>query len=743
MDNTALSVLIIDDSPDDAELPVKQLRAAGYRLKTQRVYNPAGMEAALQKNSWDLVLCELSLLQFSAHMALDTLKRRKIFAPLIVVTRSISDEDFAAIMAAGARDVVRKNYTGRLVPAVRRELVVADMLRELSSARSQVGDMQDQHKAMVTGTQEAVCYCHEGMHIEANNAYLSMFGYDNLGDLEVIPVLNLIDKSDQKKFKDALRKVSKGKTLDDPLALKGKKQDGESIHIEAAFAPVKLKGEDTIQITFNDISARKATEDRLEYLTQRDALTGLYNRHFFTKALTQAHSNAKKNGVESALIYFDLFELEEISNSEGYTHSDGILLKVTKMFRDYLGSEAMLARFGDEELTILIEKTDKNTADELAEELKAKLAETSFTIGSKKRPCGCAVGTALITADIKSVHEAVSEAVLMSKGQRPKTKTKPKAAPAAPAPPPAKPEASSLIGDPADFEQATTPAEMPAVSGVKVKPAAIPTVTTTGGDPAIAAALANNNFRLVYQPVVSMLGEADEMYEVLVRMVGSSGELINPGEFMPKAEASGQIADIDCWVVQRTLESIATMTGEGRNVSYFVNISPHSLSNPNLIQVIANTVKESGVDGAQLILEMSQPRVSENLKQVSQFIKQVSETGCQISLDNSGPVIDTLLKLPRQSIKYLKFDGNIVSELAGSDDSGALNAVMDMAKQLAIRTVATHIEDATALSEIWPFGFDFVQGHYFQQPDEDTNYEFAADDETTLSEDEMAPSWSQ
>lgn len=753
MDNTALSVLIIDDSPDDAELPVKQLRAAGYRLKTQRVYNPAGMEAALQKGSWDLVLSELSLLQFSAQMALDTLKRRKIHAPLIVVTRSISDDDFASIMAAGARDVVRKNYTGRLVPAVRRELAVAGMIHELSTARSQVGDMEGQHKAMVSGTQEAVCYCHEGMHIEANNAYLSMFGYDNLEDLEVIPVLNLIDKTDQKKFKDALRKISKGKSLDSPLALKANRQDGEAIYIEAAFAPVKLKGEDTIQITFSDISARKATEDRLQYLTQRDALTGLYNRHFFTKSLTQAFNNAKKKGVNSALIYFDLFELEEISSSEGYTHSDGILLKVTKLFREHLGPDIMLARFGDEELTILIEDSDKNSADELAEELKTKLAETIFTIGDKKRPCGCAVGTALLTGDLKSVHEAVSEAVLMSKGQRPKTKSKPKArvAPTETESAPASPTASSLIGDPADFEQHTTPADMPSISGASEipnvapppAPSVTPAVASGGGDPEIANALANNSFRLVYQPVVSMVGEADEMYEVLVRMVGSDGGLINPGEFMPKAEASGQIGDIDCWVVQRTLESIATMTGEGRHVSYFVNLSLRSLAHPNLVPLIIDTIKISGIDGSQLVLEMSHPHVAKNLEQVSQFINQVSEAGCQISLDNSGPVIDVLLKLPRQSIKFLKFDGNVVTELAGSNDSDALNVVMDMAKQLAIRTVATHIEDASSLSEIWPFGFDFVQGHYFQQPDEDMSYEFAAEDETTLSEEESAPTWSQ
>ncbi len=737
MENTALNILIIDDSPDDSELPVGQLRAAGFRLKTQRIYNLTGMEMALQKDSWDLVLSEYSLLQFSAQMALDTLKRKKIGTPLIVVTRSISDKDVASIMANGARDVVRKNEVGRLLPAVRRELAVADMKRELTMARSKVGDMEVQHKAMVSGTQEAVCYCHEGMHIEANNAYLSMFSYDSLEDLEVIPVLNLIDATDQKKFKDALRKISKGQSLNGTLALKAIRQDGETIHIEAAFAPVKLKGEDTIQITFTDISARKATEDRLQYLTQRDALTGLYNRHFFTKSLTQAYNNAKKNGAISSLIYFDLFELEDISNSQGYTVSDAILLKITKLFRDHLGPDVILARFGDEELTILLEGADTETADKLVKELKAILSKSSFVVGNKKQPCGCATGSVLISGDLKSVHEAVSRAVAMSKGQRPQARTKVNAIPSE-----SSPAAPEIIGDPAAFEQITAPANVPSVSGAKIELTTTPAVFGSG-DPEIAAALASDNFRLVYQPIVSMIGDVDEMYEVLVRMVGSNGELINPGEFMPKAEASGQIGDIDCWVVRRTLEMIAAIEAEGRRVSYFVNISPYNLTNSDLVPLIINTIKKTGIDGSQLVIEMSHPRVAENLDQVSCFIDQIRESGCQISLDNSGPVTDTLLKLPRQSIKYLKFDGNIVSELGSSKDSGALAAVMDMAKQLAIRTVATHIENATALSEVWPLGFDFVQGHYFQQPHEDMSYEFAAEDETTLSEDELAPSWSQ
>ena len=737
MDNKVLSVLIIDDSPDDAELPVKELRAAGYRLKTERVYNLAGMEAALQKDKWDMVLSDFTLLQYGAQMALELLKRKKLDTPLIVITRSLSDEDFAAVTAAGARDVIRKNYTGRLVPAIRRELEVADMRRELEVARKKVQEMEAQHSAMVTGTQEAVCYCHDGMHIEANQAYLNMFGYDNLADLEIIPVLNLIAKNDQKQFKDALKKAAKGK-LDSSLELVGIRENGENINIEAVFAPVKLKGEDTIQITFADISARKATEDRLQYLTQRDALTGLFNRHYFTKELGHALNAARKDGKTSSLIYFDLYQLEEINNTLGYTVGDGMLLKVTKVLKERLGKDSMLARFGDEELTILLPDADKSKADSLAAELKQALDDANISAGAQQQKCGCAVGTAEITSDMKSVHEAITQAVIQSKGQRPTPKTP---APAAPPVPGAAAPAVKLPATETSLEIEAPPATpevpVPATAATEATPA-------TGGDPLISAALQSNGFRLVYQPVVSMQGETNEMYEVLVRMLGENDELISPGQFIPKAEASGQLVEIDCWVMQRTLEAMTAMAEAGRAVSYFVNVSPMSFGSEALLNIIRDGIKNAGIDAHNLVIEMSQPAVAQNVDKVSEFISQIRKLGCQISLDNSGPATETLLKLPRQSVKYLKFDGNVINELAQSEDKNALTSIMDMAKQLAIRTVATHIEDASALSEIWPYGFDFVQGHYFQQPDADMSYEFAADDETTLSEDGLStPTWSQ
>ncbi len=735
MNNKHLRVLIADDSPDDAELPIKTLRDAGYRVKSQRVYNIAGMESMLQKESWDIVLSEFSLLQFSAQMALDLLQRRKLDIPLLVVTRSISDQDFAKIISAGARDVIRKNYSTRLVPAIERELDTLELKRKLQAAQQRVAEMEEQNSAIVSGTQEAVCYCHDGMHIKANRAYQDLFGYSEMHELETIPVLNLIEPKDQTEFKICLKKAARNEAPNTPLELDAIRKDGKILHLSARFSQVSLNGEDCIQITLDDISQRKATEDRLQFLTQRDPLTGLYNRHYFTRQLTRLWQAAQDGGLNAALIYFNLPQLREINSTHGYTIGDSILLRISKAFREHVGEETLLARFGEEEFTLLLEGKTLDEAKTLADELEARVHNLTVTAGNKKVHCPVASAVVALDASLANPQEAVSRALALTAGA-----SRPGDTPAAT---PAPPETTAARAEVAQG--------IPAVSLTEDIPTqATPVANTSTGaanvatDAAIAAALAHDGFRLVYQPIVSLSGEADELFEVLVRMVGPNGELIPPRDFMPAAQRSGRIADIDAWVAQRTIESLAALHKEGRKIIYFINVSMAALRKKQLAPLVVEGLKHNGIDPQQLVLEFAQDEISGHVDELVAFATIMQNTGCRLSIDNAGAVADFLTKLPPNSVRYLKFDGNVVKELMRSNDVGALESVLDTARQMEIHTVATHIEDAESLSEIWSRGFDYVQGHYFQQPESDLNYEFSSGDEATLATDEIgAPPWSQ
>ena len=269
MEKKILRLLIVDDSPDDVELAAQSLRKARYMLKTQRVQDLSSMQAALDKSAWDIVLSEVTLAHFGAAMVVELLKRSQHPIPLVVFARNVKEDDVTKLMHAGALDVVRKDEAFRLGPVIEREMRVAEERRELLALTKKLHELESKHRAVVESAREAIGYCQDGMHIDANPIYLELFGYSQ-GELEGVPVMNLIDKSDQQRFKDYLRKGNK-----DTQEFIGVKKDGSRLHVELSAAPVTLNGEACTQIVTSDISKRKAAESRLQYLNQHDPLTGL------------------------------------------------------------------------------------------------------------------------------------------------------------------------------------------------------------------------------------------------------------------------------------------------------------------------------------------------------------------------------------------------------------------------------------------------------------------------------------
>ena len=223
---------------------------------------------------------EYTLPHFGAQLALDLIKRARLDVPFIVVTRNIRDADLIKIMRSGAHDVVLKNQSARLAPAVERELRVTEERRQFRQMSQTLNEVENKNRAIIEGSREAICYCQDGMHIDANKTYLEMFGYEDLSELEGVPVMNLVEKSDHVRFKDFLRKAASSNPPP-PQEFLAAKKDGGHFHAELAVSLIVLNGENCTQFVVIDISKRKAVENRLQYLNQHDPLTGLFNRHHF------------------------------------------------------------------------------------------------------------------------------------------------------------------------------------------------------------------------------------------------------------------------------------------------------------------------------------------------------------------------------------------------------------------------------------------------------------------------------
>lgn len=708
MEKKILRLLIVDDSPDDAEIPVNILRQAGYMIKSQRVHDIATMEAALHKGRWDLVISENTLPRFSASMALNQIKRSGYDIPFLILAREISDNDLQAVMASGVQDVIRKQQIGRLLPAIKREIRNAGIRAEYFKLANRVDEVEKKQQAIIESSREAVAYVTEGVHVDVNVAYLKIFGFDTKEQISVVPILDLVDKADQAAFKKFFRNPEQNT---EPMQFTAKRNDGSTLDVEMAISPVVVEGEQCIQVVVSDVSKRQAVENKLKYLSQHDPLTGLFGRHYFMHELNNAVSKAKKAEAMFVLFYLNVDKLTEINEKVGYAAGDRLLLKVSKILSGLTATVGTAARLGGDEFALLLPISSEEEVEQHEQMINKVLKNISFNEAGDNYQCTCSISNIIIDNKTESSQKALSMAY--SACARSKTYKK-------------------------------EPAE--SVAAVKEKLTLEVERDIDPSDKAwenhIKEALDKDLFELSYQPVVNIHNESEEFYEVLLRMVGSNGELITASEFMPAAQRSGLIDAIDKWVLQRVVEALANLHADNRDTSLFVNISKDTFLDKNISIFTKKALQDVNVAPKNLIIEIDDRDLMESPKDGSETIRNFNGIGCEVSIDNFGTGLGTIELLQTLPVKYLKLPGRALENITEDPRRQRIfQAMIDLGRILGKQIVAKSVENAETLSFLYQKDIDFVQGYYFLEPGGEADTD--SDSETTLESLEIsAPDWS-
>jgi diguanylate cyclase (GGDEF)-like protein/PAS domain S-box-containing protein len=710
LDKKILRLLIIDDSADDADISVSVLRKNGYMLKSQRVQDLAGIQSALNKAKWDLVVSEYRLPHLGAMLALDTVKHISPDLPFFVLTKKINDADLIEVMRAGARDVILKSEPARIVPAIERELAVVEGWGNYKKTTALLQEIENKHQAMIEGSMEAICYSHEGMHVDVNRAYLDLFGYGGLEELEGVPVLDLIDKSDHGRFKSHLRKADKNnKKPTEPQEFQARKKDGSKATIYVSVSVINIGGENCTQIVVDDGSKHGGSDNNSGETGLRDPLTGVYKRDYFLHALAKAVGQVKGGGKASALLYVELDGLKAINERFGKAAGDRLLRQVADYFSDTIDN-AVISRFGGDEFAVLLHDNNQKNAEAVAEKLRQCVKDASRAAIGQAKAAKCTLGLIMIDRTATSVEKILSLAYGACEQ--------------------AKKQAHSPAATPPPQEETRTPRVEPGSRNLKT------------WRPRIQKALDYGAFQLVYQPVINLIGDPSEYFEVLIRLPDDDNELISAGEFLPAAELSGQIHEIDQWVIKHAMTALTYLHKRGQKASFFINLSQHAPQNKELVPLIRQSLRESGVAGEHLILETDESTIGNDPQAAEEFMRDVTRLGCRISLDNFGARLASLGHLRNLPIEFLKIDAALVSDIATDNIKQlVLKTIVQIAKLLNKKTIGKCVEDEDTLSLLYSYEFDYLQGNYFQYANAQPEFAFAG--ETTLSSDTNPPdgSW--
>ena len=195
-----------------------------------------------------------------------------------------------------------------------------------------------------------------------------------------------------------------------------------------------------------------------------------------------------------------------------------------------------------------------------------------------------------------------------------------------------------------------------------------------------------------------------------MRMLGEDGELIMPGEFLPPAERFDLAPAIDRWVISR-----AARLARDRRVE--VNLSGQSIGAPGLPDFVEARLAEAGADPSNLVFEITETAAAQDLNQARRLAERLSELGCGFALDDFGTGYGSFTYLKHLPVGYIKIDTEFVRTLrAGSPDCQVVSAIVDVARNFGIQTIAEGVEAQDTVGLLRTLGVDYAQGYHFGRP---------------------------
>jgi multidomain signaling protein FimX len=231
----------------------------------------------------------------------------------------------------------------------------------------------------------------------------------------------------------------------------------------------------------------------------------------------------------------------------------------------------------------------------------------------------------------------------------------------------------------------------------------------------IKSALMANRFRLVQQPIASLVGEGDAMVDLVVRMLDDKGEEVLPSEFLAAAQRTDLMKNIDRWVVGAAMSYCAARKPH----RVFVRISRDSLRDQTLGTWLQQQLRASGVDPQRIVFELPEELATTNLKETKELQALVRPLGFELAIENFGAGRDQAQLLSHVTANYVKIDGALMQGLANDRSlQEQVKGLVEQAKTAGSITIAERVEDANTMAVLWQLGVEFVQGYFVNSPEE-------------------------
>ena len=430
---------------------------------------------------------------------------------------------------------------------------------------------------------------------------------------------------------------------------------------------------------FSDISAIKKSQTDLVRLAHHDPLTDLPNRLLFTDRAEQALAFSRRHNCGCALLLIDLDHFKIINDSLGHNVGDLLLKAVGDRLQSVFGKNFTVARLGGDEFAVLAESCAQVAQAVVMAQQVLELMKGAFEVDKHPLFVSASIGISVFPGDALNAEQLLrnADSALF------------------------KAKSAGREGYALYTEELTTHAQY------RVEVASD-----------LRRALERHELRVFYQPVHDLRTSRLIGVEALVRWEHPQRGLLTPGEFIPVAERTGLIAEIDAWVLEQACLQMRQWQSSGIHLSFVaVNISSRLFTRPELYTLVSTVLADTGLDPALLELEVTESAVMEDSHVALEQMHRLRALGLRLAIDDFGTGFSSLLRLKQLPVQKLKIDQGFVAGLPqDNDDAAIVRAVIALAQSMGLQVHAEGIEQVEQAQFLLDFNCDLGQGYWFGRP---------------------------
>lgn len=470
--------------------------------------------------------------------------------------------------------------------------------------------------------------------------------------------------------------------------LKKERKDGQEYWMESVITPLKNESDEVTGYLAvqEDVTEKRQASARIKYLAQYDPITGLLNRARFLSRLEEAISHNRGEGGASSLLVANVDRFKLINDSYGHNTGDEVLKSVARllltlfesisMARPDRSGEVLLSRLGADEFAVFFNCLGKEEAATVAERIRAGAEAMSVSIPER---ITLSIGGAFYpehSEDSRGLLTKADAALFRAKtlGRN---------------------RFHSFEPEDRDLENMQNKLVW---------------------KNRIVSAIEDGRFLPWFQPIMDLKSNKVNHFEVLARMRDESGDILPPSRFIEIAEMFGIINNIDRMIIDKAFR-FRDQTHLDKGVTFSMNISGKNLGDTDFLSFLKDRISEVGPMAKNFIFEITETAAVRDVDRAVRFINTLKEMGCKFSLDDFGVGFSSFAYLKMMDVDFLKIDGSFIKKLdTDQKDRLFVKAIVEVASELNIRTVAEFVERAETLEILREYGVDYAQGYYIGMP---------------------------